>query len=190
MATKTTVGVFHTRAAAEQAITDLKTAGYRDDQIGLVAKNAEGKTVRTDGGDNAAEGAAIGAAAGAGALALGSLGVSLGIIPVVGPVLAVGTLAAALISGAAGAAAGTLVGADRLGHSGRGRQILRGRGERRSVSGDRGKRPRPGRVGHVHEARRLQPLDRQVTGDQRNRGRAQRAAPARDRLLLPVSRSS
>ena len=45
----TTVGVFQSRDAAERAVADLRAAGYRDDQIGLVAKNASGKTVRTDG---------------------------------------------------------------------------------------------------------------------------------------------
>jgi hypothetical protein len=108
----TTVGVFETRAAAERAVADLKAAGYRDDQIGLVGRDESGRTVRTDGaGDNAGEGAAIGAAAGAGAMALGSLAVSFGVIPVVGPILAVGPLAAALISAAGGAAAGGVVGA-------------------------------------------------------------------------------
>ena len=94
----TQVGVFATRAAADKAIADLRAAGYRDDQIGLVAKDSSGKTVRTDGaGDtHAGEGAAVGAAAGAGALALGSLAVSFGVIPVIGPVLAMGPLAAAL----------------------------------------------------------------------------------------------
>jgi uncharacterized protein (TIGR02271 family) len=109
----TQVGVFATRAAADKAVADLKAAGYSDDQIGVVAKNAVGKTVRTDGaGDtNAAEGAAVGAAAGAGALALGSLAVTFGVIPVIGPILAVGPLAAALISAGAGAAAGGIAGA-------------------------------------------------------------------------------
>ena len=108
----TTVGVFETRAAADRAVSDLRAAGYRDDQIGVVAKDDRGKTVRTDGaGDNAAEGAAIGAATGAGALALGSLAVTFGVIPVVGPLLAVGPLAAALISAGAGAAAGGIAGA-------------------------------------------------------------------------------
>ena len=109
----TQVGVFATRAAADKAIADLKAAGYRDDQIGLVAKDSSGKTVRTDGaGDTyAGEGAAVGAAAGAGALALGSLAVSFGVIPVIGPVLAMGPLAAALVSAGAGAAAGGLAGA-------------------------------------------------------------------------------
>jgi hypothetical protein len=109
----TTVGVFGTREAADRAVLDLKRAGYRDDQIGVVGKNASGKTVKTDGAGetNAAEGAAIGAAAGAGAMALGSLAVTFGIIPVIGPILAVGPLAAALISAGAGAAAGSLTGA-------------------------------------------------------------------------------
>jgi len=109
----TTVGVFESRAAAEKAVAELRTQGYQDDQIGLVARNAEGKTVKTDGhGDTMAEeGAVAGAAVGAGAMALGSLAVSLGVIPVIGPILAVGPLAAALISGAAGAAAGGLTGA-------------------------------------------------------------------------------
>ena len=63
----TTVGVFATRAAADKAVADLRAAGYKDSEIGLVAKNASGKAVKTDGaGDtNAGEGAAIGAAAGA-----------------------------------------------------------------------------------------------------------------------------
>jgi len=114
MASKTTVGVFESRAAAEKAVADLRAAGYRDDQIGLVARNAEGKAVRTDGtGEetNAAEGAAIGAATAGGAMALGSLAVSFGVIPVIGPILAVGPIAAALISAAGGAAAGGIAGA-------------------------------------------------------------------------------
>ena len=108
----TQVGVFNTRDAAERAVSDLKAAGYRDDQIGLVAKDERGRTTRTDGaGDNAAEGGAVGAAVGAGAMALGSLAVSFGVIPVIGPVLAVGPLAAALISAVGGAAAGGVAGA-------------------------------------------------------------------------------
>jgi hypothetical protein len=109
----TQVGVFATREAAERAVADLRKAGYRDDQIGLVARDARGNTVRTDGaGDTyAEEGAAVGAAAGAGALALGSLAVSFGVIPVIGPILAMGQLAAALVSAGAGAAAGGIAGA-------------------------------------------------------------------------------
>ena len=63
-------GAFASRAAADQAITELKRAGYRDDQIGLLAKNADGKMVSTNTtGEHIAEGAAIGAVAGAGVAA-------------------------------------------------------------------------------------------------------------------------
>jgi hypothetical protein len=114
----TTVGVFATRAAADKAIAELKKAGYRDDQIGLVAKNTSGKTVKRDGSGaqetNAGEGAAIGAAAGAvGGAAVGA-GILAGVIPVIGPVLAIGTLGTILLNAAGGAAiagvAGALVG--------------------------------------------------------------------------------
>lgn len=110
---KVTVGVFATREAAHRAIDDLKRMGYSDDQIGMVGKDASGRTVKEDGsGDtHAGEGAAIGAAAGAGVAGLVSLGITFGVIPVIGPVLAVGPLAAALISAGAGAAAGSLTGA-------------------------------------------------------------------------------
>lgn len=108
----TQVGVFHSREAAERAVADLRAAGYRDDQIGVVGRDERGRMTRTDGaGDHAAEGAAVGAAAAGGAMALGSLAVSFGVIPVIGPVLAVGPLAAALISAAGGAAAGGVAGA-------------------------------------------------------------------------------
>jgi len=109
----TTVGVFETRAAAEKAIADLRAAGYTDDQIGLVAKDSSGKTVRTDGaGDTyAGEGAAIGAAAGAAGGAAVGAGILAGVIPVIGPVLAIGTLGTILLNAAGGAAIASLTGA-------------------------------------------------------------------------------
>jgi hypothetical protein len=111
----TQVGVFHTREAADRAIADLKTAGYRDDQIGLVAKDERGKAVRTDGSGaeetNAAEGAAIGAGVGALAGAAVGAGVLAGAIPVIGPVLAVGTLGTVLLNAAGGAAIAGIAGA-------------------------------------------------------------------------------
>jgi hypothetical protein len=110
----TTVGVFTTRQAAERAISALKAAGYRDDQIGLVGKDDKGNTVRKGGGDHAGEGAAIGVAAGAvGGAAVGA-GILAGVIPVVGPVLAIGTLGTILLNAVGGAAlvgvAGALIG--------------------------------------------------------------------------------
>jgi hypothetical protein len=111
----TTVGVFATRAAADQAINELKRAGYRDDQIGLVVKDSSGKTVKRDGSGaeetNAEEGAAIGATAGAlGGAAVGA-GIAAGVIPVIGPVLAIGTLGTILLNAAGGAAIAGITGA-------------------------------------------------------------------------------
>ncbi|VTR94113.1 Uncharacterized protein OS=Singulisphaera acidiphila (strain ATCC BAA-1392 / DSM 18658 / VKM B-2454 / MOB10) GN=Sinac_4599 PE=4 SV=1: DUF2382 [Gemmata massiliana] len=109
----TAVGVFETKARAEQAISELKAHGFTDSEIGMVYRNAEGETVKSGAANNtyAEEGAVAGAVAGGGALALGSLAVSFGVIPVIGPILAVGPLAAALISAAGGAAAGGIAGA-------------------------------------------------------------------------------
>jgi hypothetical protein len=109
----TRVGVFTTRDAAERAVDDLRRAGYRDDQIGLVGKDASGKTVKRDGAGHtqAGEGAAVGAAAGAAAGTAIGVGVLAGVIPVVGPVLALGTLGTVLLNAAGGAAAAGIAGA-------------------------------------------------------------------------------
>lgn len=111
----TTAGVFATRAAADQAIAELKASGYRDDQIGLIHKDSSGKTVKTDGaGDphtKAGEGYALGAAAGAvGGAAVGA-GIIAGVIPVIGPVIAIGTLGTVLLNAVGGAAIAGLTGA-------------------------------------------------------------------------------
>lgn len=114
----TTVGLFATREAADRAVEDLKKAGYRDDQIGLISKDSSGKAVKRDGSGatdtNAGEGAAIGAAAGAaGGAAAGTavgIGMLAGVIPIIGPVVALGTLATVLIGAGAGAVAGAAAG--------------------------------------------------------------------------------
>ena len=108
-----TVGVFATRQAADRAVADLKAAGYRDDQIGLVGKDSSGKTVKSDGAGetNAAEGAAIGAGIGAATGAGIGAAVWFGLIPVIGPILAVGTIGTILLNAAGGAAAASLAGA-------------------------------------------------------------------------------
>ena len=115
---ETTVGLFATREAAERAVADLKRAGYRDDQIGLISKDADGKAVKRDGSGametNACEGATVGAAAGAaGGAAAGTavgIGMLAGVIPVIGPVVALGTLGTVLLGAGAGAAAGAAAG--------------------------------------------------------------------------------
>jgi len=110
----TTAGVFMTREAAEKAIAELRTSGYRDDQIGLIMRDASGKTVKTDGtgqlSTNAGEGAALGAAVGAAAGAGIGAGILAGVIPVIGPVIALGTLGTLLVNAAGGAAIAGLAG--------------------------------------------------------------------------------
>jgi len=107
------VGVFNSREEADRAVGKLLKAGFSNDQIGVIARNAEGNTVAqsVDDEGHAGSGAAIGAATGAGVAGLVSLGISFGVIPAIGPILAVGPLAAALISAASGAAAAGLAGA-------------------------------------------------------------------------------
>ncbi len=106
------VGVFYTRPEAESAIRDLRIAGFSDDRIGMVARNAEGHMVTEKGGETLVEeGAAAGAVVGAGAGALVGLGVLAGTIPVVGPILAIGTLGTILLNAVGGAAVLSIVGA-------------------------------------------------------------------------------
>jgi hypothetical protein len=106
------VGVFDSSAQAREAIAELKRMGFRDEQIGVAARDMEGwaEKYKSAGGTYLEEGAGLGAAVGAGAAAAWSLAISFGVIPVIGPVLAAGPIAAALISAAGGAAAGGLVG--------------------------------------------------------------------------------
>jgi uncharacterized protein (TIGR02271 family) len=105
--------VFETRAAAERAVTELKNNGFDSDQIGMVYRGEDGKTVRAgEAGDTYAdEGAVAGAVAGAGVGALVGIGVLSGVIPVIGPVLAVGALGTVLLNAAGGAAIAGIAGA-------------------------------------------------------------------------------
>ncbi len=107
----TVVGVFATRTEAEAALRDLKAAGFKDEQVGLVARNASGEMVDETGETYADEGAVAGVAAGAGVGALVGLGVLSGVIPVVGPAILGGTLGVILSNAAAGAAALGIAGA-------------------------------------------------------------------------------
>jgi len=110
-ARSTVVGVFSDRTEAEQAIHDLKQSGFRDDQIGIAArddKHPEGTVAPADGpdGGSAATGLVTGGVVGG---VIGAL--AAGLIPGIGPVLAGGILAGVLGGAAVGAAAGGLLGA-------------------------------------------------------------------------------
>jgi uncharacterized protein (TIGR02271 family) len=109
--TQTIVGLFTDRARAEQAIRDLKSAGFSDEQIGVAMQNREEQQqLIDDTGSQAAEGAAKGAVSGGlvGGL-IGLLGSLL--IPGVGPIVVGGVLASALTGAGIGAATGGLIGA-------------------------------------------------------------------------------
>ncbi|QDV35304.1 hypothetical protein [Tautonia plasticadhaerens] len=109
----TVVGVFADLRHADQAVADLKAAGFRDDQVGLAVRHDwEGSDAATAiEGSYVEEGAAAGLVAGLGLGALAGLGVLAGVIPVVGPAIAGGTLGVILSNAAAGSAAAGLAGA-------------------------------------------------------------------------------
>ncbi|MFO0958881.1 MAG: YsnF/AvaK domain-containing protein [Isosphaeraceae bacterium] len=111
----TVIGVFEDRASADQAVSDLMRAGFRQDQIGVALRNTEYRADDAAGpedeGSQAGSGAIAGALTGLGLGALAGLGVLAGVIPVVGPAIAAGTLGVVLSNAAAGAGIAGLVGA-------------------------------------------------------------------------------
>ncbi len=114
---KTVVGLYDHFEEAQSAVGDLRSAGFRSEDISLVARDGKGEYSRSLGetGEhkNIADGAATGAGVGAVLGGLGGLLVGLGAlaIPGVGPVLAAGPLVAALAGAGVGAVAGGIVGA-------------------------------------------------------------------------------
>src|SRR5215212_1046324 len=119
---KTVVGLFDDRAAAQNAVRELMSEGFRGEEVSVVSKKPDGKGVEVeyveeDGHkqiEDMAKGAGTGAAiGGAAALLLSLTALS---IPGIGPVLAAGPLAALIAGAGIGAAAGGLVeGLTRLG---------------------------------------------------------------------------
>jgi uncharacterized protein (TIGR02271 family) len=108
----TVVGVFEDRRLAQQAVDELKRAGFSDDEIGVATRREEGeRTYEGEEESYAGEGAVAGAVAGAGIGGLWAIGIAAGVLPVIGPVIAGGLLASILASAAAGAAIGGLAGA-------------------------------------------------------------------------------
>ncbi|MHB9132646.1 MAG: hypothetical protein ACYDBB_16375 [Armatimonadota bacterium] len=113
--------VFDDRSRAEQAVTELRRLGLRDDQLSVLTRQGKEMTTTGEGtmaeatspereehGDTAAERAGKGALAGAG---VGTLfGLAAALIPGVGPFITAGWLATVLGSTAGGAAAGAIVG--------------------------------------------------------------------------------
>src|SRR5437588_6408695 len=113
----TVAGIFQSRANAERAVANLRSAGIANDYInfltpGTTDEKVEASVPTTETeqpGMGSAMGGAVGGALGAaGGMTIGATVASL-LVPGVGPILAAGVLGAALF-GAGGAAAGALAG--------------------------------------------------------------------------------
>lgn len=116
MADRTTaIAIFDDRTKAQQAIEQLKRAGFTEKQIGVTAREPDDGEARPATGGHqethAKQGAIAGVTAGAGVGALWGLGILAGVVPAIGPAIAGGTLAAILSSAAAGAATAGIAGA-------------------------------------------------------------------------------
>jgi uncharacterized membrane protein len=109
------VAVFEERAEAEDAIRDLKSAGFSNEQIGVAThdrptQQSSSSRDKQEPEDDLAEGAAAGALTGGVIGGLVGLISSL-LIPGVGPLVVGGVLASSLLGMGVGAATGGLVGA-------------------------------------------------------------------------------
>jgi len=100
----TAVGVFDRREQAEAAIVELRQAGFRLENLGVLARSPPES--ETEPGRSVAAGTIGGASLGA----LAGIAVLAGAIPPLGPVIAGGALAGLLASTVAGAAVGGIVG--------------------------------------------------------------------------------
>ena len=109
---RTVVGVFDGPNHAETALTRLKDAGFRPEQVSVVARE-KGDTEQVVESTGMGAGAATGAVAGGvlGGLAGFLVGISALVIPGIGPIVGAGVLASTLVGAGVGAAAGGLVGA-------------------------------------------------------------------------------
>ncbi len=97
-------------AQAQQAVSDLESAGVPSRDISLLAnKHVSAEFADVDEASPAASGAGIGAAVGGGVGLMAGLGVMA--IPGLGPVVAAGWLAATAVGAIAGSATGGIIGA-------------------------------------------------------------------------------
>ena len=107
------VGVFHDRERAHDAIRALRDAGFDDNQIGFVMRQAAGSEPSSGMNTNAESHVEPSASTGAvtGGLVGGILGaLATGLIPGIGPVIAGGLLAGVLGGAVVGATAGGFLG--------------------------------------------------------------------------------
>src|SRR5215212_8588779 len=115
-AMRVVAGLFNSQAAAERAITELRTAGIDSSRVSVIARDTDrARDVAHQTGAEVTTGAASGAGFGAilGAAAGWLVGIGALAIPGVGPIIAAGPIAAALgVAGttAAGAGVGVVAG--------------------------------------------------------------------------------
>ncbi len=107
MATRTATALYHSYAAAAEAVGKLEAAGIPHDDISIVSNDEENRGKYADHPGTGA-GASLGTVVGGGAGLLAGLGMLA--IPGLGPVVAAGWLASTLLGAGVGAAAGGLVG--------------------------------------------------------------------------------
>lgn len=109
----TAVGVFDKIRLAQEAVEELRTAGFMEKQIGLVARNVEVTQVPAEPNTHdkkVADGALGGIVTGAGLGGLWAIGIEIELLPAIGELI-LGGLFSGLIAGAvAGAAGGGIVG--------------------------------------------------------------------------------
>jgi uncharacterized membrane protein len=102
---KVVIGVFRSKREAEEAVSQLRTQGFSNQEINIVSKQGQNQTeyAEDDITDGALTGGTIG---GIGGLLLGAGALA---IPGLGPIVAVGPIAAALSGAVVGGIAGGLI---------------------------------------------------------------------------------
>jgi hypothetical protein len=106
------IAAFADPLEARQCIEDLRSAGFSEDEIGVVApEDLELDREEVAEHSMVAEGSVVGAFAGAGLGSLWGVAMVTGLLPVIGPIVAGGLLASVIVTAAAGAALGSLAGA-------------------------------------------------------------------------------
>lgn len=102
---KVVIGVFRSTQAAEQAVNQLRSQGFGNQEINIISKKDQNQTEYVD--DDITDGAVTGGTLGGiGGLLLGAGALA---IPGLGPIVAVGPIAAALSGAVVGGVAGGLI---------------------------------------------------------------------------------
>lgn len=108
------VGIFDRLRMAQQAVDELRAAGFMEKEIGLVARSVEVTQIPADGSkhdEKVADGALGGILTGAGLGGLWAVGIEIEMLPAIGELILGGLFTSMFAGAVAGAAAGGVVGA-------------------------------------------------------------------------------